>query len=310
MKRTIEKVLICIFVVAILLAFIGQGLAFRNNKDGYMKLQPEFKGPATIQHVFYNYADELIYVCFNGTAYVNVYDLEGQFKWALSTPAMKNPHYEIDGDILMIYDDYAYLYRKDAGQYLTGQDVSKLDLDGENSVEYVNSKGIFFDSYNVYVENKDGVRKTIVSAPWWHRIFNGFVDYLIAFIAIIILGIFKLYDRNKEYKEIVNRRGLKGKGTSIDKKAIKVINYYKVTVMINVLFGVVALVIAFFKVPLMIGAVPLVIHLIIAATALNKKYRKYNSKSDEYKLCSYWNAMCFVSGAIMVALMVVAVLVW
>ena len=111
MKKTITIVYLicaCIFIVGIIVGLFGRIICFHDN-DNYEVLQEEFKGPDVIAEVFQHDVSKQIYVCYNDASYVNVYNLDGKFLWAISTPYLRNCNFVLTEDTLIISGKVSYI---------------------------------------------------------------------------------------------------------------------------------------------------------------------------------------------------------
>lgn len=154
MKKTITIVYLicaCIFIVGIIVGLFGRIICFHDN-DNYEVLQEEFKGPDVIAEVFQHDVSKQIYVCYNDASYVNVYNLDGKFLWAISTPYLRNCNFVLTEDTLIISGKVSYIYNCHNGEFI--EKINTNDLKIEDSKYDENDElipgDLVYDTYNVY----------------------------------------------------------------------------------------------------------------------------------------------------------------
>ena len=121
---------VCLFISGITVGLFGRLICVRNNEN-YEVLQKEFKGPDVIAKVFQHNISKQIYVCYNDASYVNVYNSDGDFIWAVSTPYLRNCDFILTNDTLIISGTESYVYNCHNGEFIIK--TNKDDLNMEDS---------------------------------------------------------------------------------------------------------------------------------------------------------------------------------
>lgn len=266
MKKEITTVyLICtgIFIVGIILGLLGRLICVRNN-DNYEALQEEFKGPDVIAEAFHHDVSKKIYVCYNDASYVNVYSSDGEFLWAVSTPYLRNCDFILTKDTLIISGKDSYIYNCHTGEFI--EKINTNDLDIKESKYDENDElvpgDLVYDTYNVYEYLGNNEYKKIVERPWWHWMFNFLIDWLISFGAVLVAGILFLIEKIIEYEKETKHQIV------TDKKVKVIINYYKISSSIQMLYSIIGLLLGFIYKEVIIGLIPICLHFIISNIVL------------------------------------------
>ena len=195
---------VCVFISGIIVGLFGRLICVRNNEN-YEVLQKEFKGPDVIAKVFQHNISKQIYVCYNDASYVNVYNSDGDFIWAVSTPYLRNCDFILTNETLIISGKESYVYNCHNGEFI--RKTNKDDLNMEDSKYDDNTElmpgDLVYDAYNVYKYLGVDEYEAIIRRPGWHWIFWFPIDYLISFCAAFIVGVMFLIEKIREYhKEI------------------------------------------------------------------------------------------------------------
>ncbi len=293
-RRIVFAVLIAAFVLGIVTVLIGSVICVRDNRN-YPVLQPELFAPDVISTVLYSENLQQLYVCYNDASYVNVYSINGNFLWAVSTPYLRNAYFELSADQLIIYNgDSAYFYSSSNGSFVKKEDADKYDLSYDWEQEYTSqfeAGTIVFDTYQVYKCEEDGSLTTIVSRPWWYWIFNPGVCLCFSFIGAIGIGIMIFLDSRRDYHNAKN--DLKEKKDSkplvLNRKAKIILNYFRVATIIHLLYAVLDVLGGIWlDGVLCIGLLPLGIHFIISNIVLWNLLDDMKMSDRESKIIDYW----------------------
>ena len=288
MKKTITTVyLICagIFIVGIILGLLGRLICVRNN-DNYEVLQEEFKGPDVIAEVFQHDVSKKIYVCYNDASYVNVYSSDGEFLWAVSTPYLRNCDFILTKDTLIISGKDSYIYNCHNGEFIKKINTNDFNMENSDENDELIPGDLVYDTYNVYEYLGNNAYKKIVERPWWHWIFNFPIDWLISFGAVLVAGILFLIEKIREYEKETKHQIVS------DKKVKFIINYYKISSSIQMLYSIVGLLLGFIYKEVIIGLIPICVHFIISNIILfniqDSINNNHNVKIDGKEKMSFW----------------------
>lgn len=312
-KRIVFTTLIAVFVLGIITGLIGRGMCVRNNRN-YQVLQPELFAPDVISTVLYSENLQQLYVCYNDASYVNVYSINGNFLWAVSTPYLRNAYFELSADQLIIYNgDSAYFYSSSNGSFVKKEDADKYDLSYDWEQEYTSqfeAGTIVFDTYQVYKCEEDGSLTTIVSRPWWYWIFNPGVCLCFSFIGAIGIGIMIFLDSRRDYYNLKNDFKEKdNKSLVLNRKAKIILNYLRVVTLIHLLYAVIDIVAGiWFDGILCIGILPLGIHFIISNAVLWNLLDNMKLSDGESKILGFWKTSEIASLIIAFLSVIVAVM--
>lgn len=264
-------ILIILFCASILFMLIGRGLCVRNTKN-YAEKQDELFLFDEIATVLADEDENRIYVCYNDASWVNVYDSEGIFLWAVSTPYLRNVYFEISDGCLIIYGtegDCAYRYSAETGDFVDNPPLDSLELsyDWEKDIvpiSEVEPGTLCYDAYQVYRVAEDGSLITIVDRPGWYVIFNPFFGLLIAFFSATCIGILILIRSISETHRV--KRACRN--TRLSKKAAVILAYFRVTSAVQIVYAVANVICGFYGGFLIIGIIPLMLHFIISNIVL------------------------------------------
>lgn len=276
MKKTITTVyLICagIFIVGIILGLLGRLICVRNN-DNYAVLQEEFKGPDVIAEVFQHDVSKQIYVCYNDASYVNVYNSNGEFLWAVSAPYLRNCDFILTKDTLIISGKDSYIYNCHNGEFIEKINTNDFNMENSDENDELIPGDLVYDTYNVYEYLGNNEYKKIVERPWWHWMFNSLIDWLISFGAVLVAGILFLIEKIREYKKETKHQIV------TDKKVKFIINYYKISSSIQMLYSIVGLLLGFIYKEVIIGLIPIGVHFIISNIILSNIQDSINNNHD------------------------------
>lgn len=266
---------VCVFISGIIVGLFGRLICVRNNEN-YEVLQKEFKGPDVIAKVFQHNISKQIYVCYNDASYVNVYNSDGDFIWAVSTPYLRNCDFILTNDTLIISGTESYVYNCHNGEFI--RKTNKDDLNMEDSKYDDNTElmpgDLVYDAYNVYKYLGGDEYEMIVRRPGWHWIFCSPIDYLISFCAAIIGGVMFLIEKIREYNKEIKHH------TVTNKKVKFIINYYKIFSSIQILYSIVGLLLGFKYKEIIVGIIPLSFHFIISNIILYNIQDWINNKQD------------------------------
>lgn len=283
-KGVLRFAFILLFVLGILLSLGGRVLCIRDNGD-YRALQPELFAPDEIEAVLHDDSLGQIYVCYNDASYVNVYDDDGVFLWAVSTPRLRNVYFELSDGQLLIYNlDDAYIYGASNGDFVAKKSSEDLDLQynwQKESTEVFEAGAFYFDTYQVYRAVEGGELITLVSRPWWYRIFNFGLCWCVSFVSGIGFCVSVFLERRKDYRK--TKEAPKGP------KAKTIIRYFQVTSAVHIAYALLDIIFGiFFDGILCIGIVPLALHIIISSIVIYNILDRLALKEAEEKAVNYW----------------------
>ena len=309
-RRIVFAVLIAAFVLGIVTGLIGRGICVRDNRN-YPVLQPELFAPDVISTVLYSENLQQLYVCYNDASYVNVYSINGNFLWAVSTPYLRNAYFELSADQLIIYNgDSAYFYSSSNGSFVKKEDADKYDLSYDWEQEYTSQfepNAFYFDTYQVYKCDDDGSLETIVSRPWWYWIFNYGVCLCFSFIGAIGIGIMIFLDSRRDYHNAKNdfKEKKNNKPLVLNRKAKIILNYFRVATIIHLLYAVLDVLGGIWLDGVFcIGLLPLGIHFIISNAVLWNLLDDMKMSDRESKIIDYWK-ICEIGSFIIAFLSVI-----
>ena len=266
---------VCVFISGIIVGLFGRLICVRNNEN-YEVLQKEFKGPDVIAKVFQHNISKQIYVCYNDASYVNVYNSDGDFIWAVSTPYLRNCDFILTNDTLIISGTESYVYNCHNGEFI--RKTNKDDLNMEDSKYDDNTElmpgDLVYDVYNVHKYLGRDEYEAIIRRPGWYWLFCYPIDILISFCAAIIGGVMFLIERIREYHKEIKHQ------TVTNKKVKFIINYYKIFSSIQILYSIVGLLLGFKYKEIIVGLIPLSFHFIISNIILYNIQDSINNNHD------------------------------
>ncbi len=277
-----------LFVLGIAVGFLGRIICTRDNKNNYQVTQAESFVPDTIQTVLHDEALGQIYVCYNDSNCVNAYTVSGAFLWCVSTPYMRNSEFGLQDGKLIIYDVDAYIYDAQTGAFLEKDKEENLNLDYQGEKEYTGQyeEGAFYyDQFQVYRATADGVLETVVSRPWWYALFSFGLTLTITFIGAIGIGISLFEEKRRDYT------AAKKTAVILDKKGLFTKNYFMITAIVQIVYTVLNISLAFFTTWLIIGIMPIAVHLIVSSWILWNMKDHLQCKREEMQIIDFWGAM-------------------
>lgn len=287
---------IIVFITGILLAMIGRALCVLSTDD-YQKILPEINTVEEIRSLLVHPDTGYIYVCYNDGSCVNVYNSEGKFVWAVSTPYLRNVHFGLkDGNLIICNSIDAYLYNDHTGKFISKKQTESLNL----RYNYVKTGNVYFNTYNVFKIEDNGSYNYIVQRPIWYYVFNFMFDWIISFFSITSAGITMLIVNSKKYiKDFLNKKNSK------KLRLPKYIRYIKTTIgvhlvyiLLNILGGV------FLKGIFCIGIIPITIHFAVSniiISNIRNKNEFRNRDETSYSFWSSWSLATFICAFLSVA---------
>ena len=256
----------------------------------YDKIQPEIDTLCEIDTVKINTENRLLYVCYDIATCVNVYDFNGNFKWAVSLPHYENSrgptYFYLDDDRFIIdRSGDAYIYNAINGEFVEKTYIEKLgiidwrdtyDTYHIEDFEKANANGFSFDIYNVFSTEQYIVRK-----PTYYILVNEIWGILFAFIGaagLFLTFVFSAIKKSKKSPFDKNNIGKKAKIFSF---------YFKAFSAISVFFTVLSISFSLLsEFSLALGIMPLAALLILSLILDDLIEKKFND--DERKLCDIW----------------------
>ena len=286
MKRVtkiLHFILIVLFIGGVALGLLGRAFCTRSN-DNYQEIRPESFVPDTIETVLHHEALKQIYVCYNDANCVNVYTEAGEFLWCVATPRMRNSHFELQDNQLIISFGEAYIYDAKNGAFLGIQDKDDLNLNyigDRGSVEaYIEGK-FYFDSFQVYRASADNTLEVVVSRPWWHHIFNFILGWSISFIGAVGIGICIFLEKRKEYKAAMEVLVLK------NRKAKFVAGYFKIATVVHLVYSLLGVICAFITSWAILSIMPLALHMILSSIILGSTKDRLTCEPEELQIVNF-----------------------
>lgn len=302
MKKYLSVFFIIMFMGGIALGIFGRVICTRSNQN-YADLQPESFIPDVIETVLHDEELKQIYVCYNDANYVNVYDESGKFLWAVATPYIRNSYFDLqEGRLIICGGDDAYIYNSADGKFLgteKEEDLNlKYDWENEQTGEFKDGE-FYFDSYSVCKADSNGELHPVVSRPWWHRIFSFGASLCIAFAGALGIGITVFVEKLKAYCNVKKKVKLESR------KAKVIINYFKVTSIIQLLYAFLDISFIFLGGIFCIIIIPIAVHFIVSNwilwnmldfTAMNKEERAVTDFWKVFEIATF--IIAFVSDII------------
>ena len=309
MKKFLRILSILLFVSGIALGIIGNEICTRDTQN-YQELQPELFAPESIAAVLYDDDLKQLYVCYNDASYVNVYTDSGEFLWAVSTPYLRNSHFVLQDENLIIYNDKAYVYNSANGNFIECVNADDLDIDYEydHAVESEKTDGFkagefYFSIYQVYKARSDGSLEIIVSRPWWYGCFYFPIDWCIAFTGGVGFIVSCFIDMRKNYNLVKNTLHFTKPGARL------IFNYFKATSIVHIVYCILDIILGFYGGILCVGIIPLALHFMISSAVFSHKLKRISLTKAEETAIHYWEAVEVASFCIAFASVILAVLI-
>lgn len=202
MKR-LSRVFNVLFIVFLLLGWGTRQLSERDTKN-YEELQAELWFPDVIAEVWHDNASEQIYVCYNDASYVNVYAEDGAFRWAVSTPYLRNVDFSlIDGQLRINGMSETFVYDAADGSFIERRPELPEDSVSQTRKQREPRAGdIVYGPYQVYRVQADGSKAVLVDRPAWYWLTYFKLDWLVGFVSIILYLIFWNLAERKEHPKV------------------------------------------------------------------------------------------------------------
>ena len=203
-KKTLRIILISIFLLGFVLAFTGRALSY-HSPENYREIQAEIFTPEEITDVWLSEGN--IYLCHRFGSYVNVYDREGNFKWAVSAPYMKNAQFLLTETELIIFGKEAFVYDVNNGKFIEVRKTDGLDEalntpDEDTEPQPPKAGDLTFSWYKISVLQEDGSLNAIITRPAWHAIFNFYLDLLLSSLAAITAALILYVEKIKAWLNV------------------------------------------------------------------------------------------------------------
>lgn len=303
-------IFVFMFIFGIIMGLTGAVIKKDDNKD-FMTVQNEVKVPETIDQVLHDKDSGRIYVCYDVASCVNVYDKDGNFLWAVSTPYESNGKTEflLHEDKLYISHYNTYVYDSAEGYFIEKKDDNEVfsniseqleDNSGEQNNDYI------YSLCRVFRMNEDGTKTAIISRPFWILVFYFPFDWIVSFIGAVGFGLIFLIENIKNG----NKAGRKAESP----KSTKMIKYMKITASINLGFAVIDIIGAFFGLYLMIGIMFVGIHFIVSNIIILNKTEKTSPffalvPENDLIILNKWKAINLATFVVAFLSVVVAVMI-
>ena len=235
-KKILSIAFAVIAVLGVVLAFTGRIIAIDHPSD-YREKQEEIKVPEEIYDVWVG--NGKIYVCYRVASCVNVYDLEGNFLWAVSAPYIKTASFLLTETELIIYNAEAFVYNVENGSFIevkpateiTFPELPELPMEPEEIPPQPGD--IVVDWYTVSVLNESGQPETVIALPTWYWIFNFYVGFIISAIGSLGLSAISLVEKTKAWLAI------RSTGEITHPQAKKYIAYISVTTVVQFVYALI-----------------------------------------------------------------------
>ena len=200
-KKTLRIILISVFILGFVLAFIGRFLSY-HSPENYRERQDEIFTPEQITDVWLS--EDNIYLCHRFGSYANVYDRDGNFKWAVSAPYMKNAQFLLTDTELIIFGKEAFVYDVNNGKFIEVRKTDGLDEALNTPTEGTEPQppkagDLSFSWYKISELQEDGSKVAIITRPAWHIIFNFYLDLLLSAIAAITAALIVYAEKIKAW---------------------------------------------------------------------------------------------------------------
>lgn len=309
-KKKIKILIVLFFVVffgGIIYSFLCNHL-YSTDFEYYDKTYSEIDTYSEIHTVKVDEQNEMLYVCYAHSLCVNVYDFDGNFKWAIAVPTADNSakgryFYLVDDRFMVECDGNVYVYNSLNGEFLEMSYAEKAGVDGwrdtyeeycAKDLQIITDFGFAFDFYNIYTIDPNGtLTGTIVEKPDWYILTNYAWGILVAAIGATGIFIISVLSALKKY----------GKA-SIDKKKIgktanAMVNCFKVLFALCLCYSVLNIVVLIcghnFTV---LGVFPLTVLFMIMFLMNDILLKRFND--TEKRACIIWRNYSVYSFAVAV----------
>ncbi len=297
-----------LFFIGIAFSMICMGLSQNNNDDYYETIQNEIDTISKIDTVKIDAENDRIYVCYDEATCANVYNLDGDFLWAVSIPFAKDyrgiTYFYIDNGNFIIDREDTYVYNALSGEFIEKTYAEKMGVldkrdnwekDHNEDEETAASLGCFFDSHNVYKADSSGkIVNYIVKKPLLYFVANENIGFVTAFISAAVLCAVTIINRFKLLKKIPLNKNEIGKTA----KAFSI--YLKITFSCMVVYSVFNLTLSFFNVSfLLMGIFPVTLIFILTLILSDNLFKRFNDY--EQKECGMWkiyNILIYITAII------------
>ena len=293
MKKKICTILcLMLFVAGNAFLMFSRGMVSHTNED-YRTLQPEYTGPDVIDRVLYHEDLQRLYVCYNDARYVDVYDTQGRFQWAVATPYLHDTHFLLEEDRLLIYYQEAYLYDATTGAFLGLAEESALDLPADvydlPGTDTPAPGDDVYDAHQVYRIEADGQQTVLIARPMWHRLLHPGPGIAVALCGILGLGLMLLLDK-------IRFRLSGGLLIPLTHPTARwCFRYFRVTTYVHLAYTGLNLLTGCFGGFLCIGIFPLAIHQILLLTLTERKLNRAGLSRPQTEAVDYWRFMAIAS---------------
>ena len=266
---------ICTFFLSAFVCMFGRFLCYRDTQN-YTELQKELTAPNIIETVLVNEDNEQIYVCYKDTPYVNVYEQNGDFLWAVSTPKSRSAYFYLDNTFLNIAtDDGTYIYDSKNGKFIN----KNIDLTYyETELEYSDKKrvgNIHYNAMNVFTLDAEGNKTYIVKKPWFHWIFYPIACIATMFISAASIFVTFYIVSKGDYKKIDKLSVLSTKRSKF------IFHYARITAGVQLTFSIINTATLGLDGYVAMVFFPLIIHFIISGIVLHNLFDSLKTANEE-----------------------------
>lgn len=316
-NRRLVKFLIILFVslffFGVAYAFVSDVVFVRDDNADYKSIQQEIITSDTIDTVKVNKEHKLIYVFYNNATCINTYDFNGNFKWAISVPFLKDRGYCYfyleNNKIYIDYLDDVFVYNSVDGEYLDRGSADEFGLiekrehfDELHAIDknFAQENNIIFDLYNVYRQTDQG-KIRIVDKPMYTMLLNNYIGYAVSVIGAIGFAIIEFISKFKIVNSIKLNENEIGKVAKINR------SFYLIVIFMFGLYSVLNILFVFLRLEsIAVGIFPATALLIasliikdITKNRYNKSEYKYTRTALHYLVLGYVVVLVSTFGSIL-----------
>ena len=289
--KIVISILIALFFIGIVYSFACNFAFIINDNEDYKRILPEIKTADTIDTVKIDNVNNLIYVFYSQASCINTYDFNGDFKWAVSVPYVKDrgiSYFYLEDNLIYIDNKgEVYIYDSLSGEFVRKDYAEELGLVEkrdkfdelhEADIKKAKEKGITFDIYNVYLENNDGsVKRYIVNKPFYVILQSDLIGFLISLISAFGISVVAFTNKVRLLRKIeINKNDIR-----ISAKINRC--FYIGVLMLYLIFGVSNFVISCINLSnISVGIFPATALLIISLVLNDITKKHYNESEQKY----------------------------
>lgn len=318
-KKRMKTVTIICFVmlfVGVLYSLLC-GKSYYNNNEYYDLKMSEIDTYCTIDTVKTDFVNKIVYVCYDEATCVNVYDFEGNFLWAISTPREEYSrgvtYFYLENEKLIIdRDGDVYIYNAVTGNFIEKTYVEKFDIQSwrdtydiyhAEDLKKLNQAGFDFDLYNLYTIDENGEPADfIVQKPSWYILTNDTWGYIIASIGAIGIFLISVLGTLKRLRKLPLDNG------EIRKSAKILSVYLKMLFAVLLAFSIVDIFLALFSIGnISIAIFPIAFVFVLSLIIQDILTKKFNE--NEKRLCGIWRNFCLIAFFVTIICVIIALFI-